>query len=97
MTHCAVIWVMPEIFSFSGSVCCSFIRSVIVVVVVDGAVGKTSLLITYTYKRFRLWPPFPQSHSQRDDQPLTLQLFDTAGIRQAETYCVLCTRRPTSF
>ena len=46
MTHCAVIWARPEIFSFSGSVCCSFIRSVIVVVVVDGAVGKTSLLIT---------------------------------------------------
>ena len=31
--------------------------------------------------------PFSQSHSQRDDQPLTLQLFDTAGTRQAETYC----------
>ena len=61
----------------------------------DGAVGKTSLLITYTYKRFRLWPTFYNStvNVMIHGDPLTLQLFDTAGTRQADTYCVPADQR----
>ena len=58
-------------------------RTIKCVVVGDGAVGKTSLLITYTRERFPS-DYGPYSHDSPinvmiNGEPLALQLFDTAG------------------